>query len=116
MFGGHVEDAQAESLAELLLIGGAAVGAEENDACSGHDGGSDKLVAARLGVIAVDEDQARAQAHEGRSCSLLGAHEMRHVVRKFDSGSEEGGGQRVRRNDEYGLAAHVVVSALAEQG
>ena len=111
MFGGHVQDAQAESLAEFGVIGRTAIGPEEHDARSGHDRGPDELIATGLGVLAIDEDQGRPDAHQGGPYPLVGAYKVRQVTREFYGCAEKRGGEWIGRYDEYSPAAHVVIRA-----
>ena len=67
-------------------------------------------------MIAIDEREAGPNAQESCSRRLVFPREMWRVARQFDGGTEERGGQRVRRKDEYRAEAHVVVLMWFETG
>jgi hypothetical protein len=92
---GHVHDAKAEAITEL--------------AGTGHDRRSDELVGAGFLMIAIDENEARTDAQQRCAYPFVVAGKVRHVSREFNGGAQQCRGKRIRRDDEYGLAAHVVV-------
>ena len=91
----HVDDAKADAIAELRAISGAALRAKEQDVRTGHDRGPDELVGAGLLVIAINENEARADAHERRADPLVAACKVRHVSHEFDGGAEQGRGNGI---------------------
>jgi hypothetical protein len=106
---GHVHDAKAEAITELRAVGDAAIRSKEYDAGTGHDRRSDELVGAGFLMIAIDENEARTDAQQRCAYPFVVAGKVRHVSREFNGGAQQCRGKRIRRDDEYGLAAHVVV-------
>lgn len=92
----HVDNAEAEAIAELRAIDLAAVRAKEHDVRAGHYGGPHELVGACFLMIAIDEDEARADAQERGADPLIVAYEVRHVSREFDGGAEQGRSKGIR--------------------
>lgn len=62
-------------------------------------------------MIAVDDDEPGTNAQEGGARGFVRLREPRRMARELDRGTEERGGERVRRKYENGLTAHVVIRA-----
>ena len=113
--GRHVHDAQREPRGERVPVAPRAIRAEQEDLCASHECRADEFIAAALLVIAIDEHEPRPNAQERAPRGLVVPRKVGRVLRQFDDGAKQRGGQRVRREYEYGLSAHVVVE-LVESG
>ena len=107
----HLDHAQPEPVCHLAHVASASDASGRAHLAARHERRPDERFRARVLVIAVDDDQSGAHAQQCSARRFVGLRKSRRVSRELDRGAQQCGGERIRREHEDGVAAHVVTRA-----
>jgi len=104
----QVHDVESQAARDVDATIAVAPGVEEQQACAGHQRRSDEGFRAGVGVITVDDDEPGTNAPQRGARDFLGLRKVWLMSGELDGGTQEGGGERVRRKNQYIVTTHIL--------